>query len=72
MVQDDPLCPTILTDTAILKIIAAPENFCLSPEKVCKELKGRDHYGKKNQISADTLIVNHTELICNLGRAANH
>lgn len=53
-VQDDPLCPTILTDTAILKIIAAPENFCLFPEKVCKELKERDDYGKKNQISADT------------------
>lgn len=43
-----------LKDTGILKVIAAPENFCLSPEQPCKELKAADHYEKKNQISADT------------------
>lgn len=44
-----------LKDTGILKVIAAPENFCLSPEQVYKELKEADRYlKKKNQISAAT------------------
>lgn len=35
--QDVLLCPIILTeDTEILKVISAPENFCLSPEQVCR------------------------------------
>lgn len=41
------LCQIILEDTGILKVIAGPEKFCLSPEQVCKVLKESNHYKNK-------------------------